>query len=171
MGTLSAANVGMPKNVSWRGRTVYTGVWKAGRRAGHGAAAQRRTATGRGDVADHGGENRAVFVYPLGCYRYWREFLGRGDFSYGQFGDSSARGGAHLSARPGREGAGVVPGLRLVGQPHATLVDCDDLAVPASAGISRRQAYQVSGQPCTSSSGGPSPPMLPAGLTDTFTSR
>ena len=25
----------------------------------------------------------------------------------------------------------------------------------ASAGISRRQAYQVSGQPCTSSSGGP----------------
>ena len=29
----------------------------------------------------------------------------------------------------------------------------------ASAGISRRQAYQVSGQPCTSSSGGPSPPM------------
>ena len=29
----------------------------------------------------------------------------------------------------------------------------------ASAGISRRQAYQVSGQPWTSSSGGPSPPM------------
>src|SRR4051812_44006896 len=29
----------------------------------------------------------------------------------------------------------------------------------ASAGISRRQAYQFSGQPCTSSSGGPSPPM------------
>lgn len=29
----------------------------------------------------------------------------------------------------------------------------------ASAGISRRQAYQVSGQPCTSSSAGPSPPM------------
>ena len=29
----------------------------------------------------------------------------------------------------------------------------------ASSGISRRQAYQDSGQPCTSSSGGPSPPM------------
>ena len=29
----------------------------------------------------------------------------------------------------------------------------------ASAGISMRQAYQVSGQPCTSSSGGPSPPV------------
>ena len=29
----------------------------------------------------------------------------------------------------------------------------------ASAGISRRQAYQVSGQPCTSSRGGPSPPI------------
>jgi hypothetical protein len=29
----------------------------------------------------------------------------------------------------------------------------------ASAGITRRHAYQFSGQPCTSSSGGPSPPM------------
>ena len=29
----------------------------------------------------------------------------------------------------------------------------------ASAGISIRQAYQVWGQPCTSSSGGPSPPV------------
>jgi hypothetical protein len=29
----------------------------------------------------------------------------------------------------------------------------------ASSGITRRHAYQFSGQPCTSSSGGPSPPM------------
>src|SRR5262249_53344241 len=29
----------------------------------------------------------------------------------------------------------------------------------ASAGINSRHAYQVSGQPCTSNSGGPSPPM------------
>ena len=29
----------------------------------------------------------------------------------------------------------------------------------ASAGITSRQAYQVWGQPCTSSSGGPSPPV------------
>src|SRR5262249_44644578 len=29
----------------------------------------------------------------------------------------------------------------------------------ASAGISMRQAYQVWGQPCTSSSGGPAPPV------------
>ena len=57
------------------------------------------------------------------------------------------------------EGAGVVPVRGLVGQPDAALVDRDDLKSWASAGISRRQAYQVSGQPCTSSSGGPSPPM------------
>ena len=54
-------------------------------------------------------------------------------------------------------GAGVVPGLGLVGQAHAALVDRDDLEVP-SAGISSARRTS-SGQPCTSSSGGPSPPM------------
>ena len=28
MATLVSVNVGMPKDVSWRGRTVRTGVWK-----------------------------------------------------------------------------------------------------------------------------------------------
>ena len=29
MATLLSVNVGMPKDVSWRGRTVHTGVWKS----------------------------------------------------------------------------------------------------------------------------------------------
>src|ERR1700740_1674323 len=28
MATLVSVNVGLPKNVAWNGRTVYTGVWK-----------------------------------------------------------------------------------------------------------------------------------------------
>jgi MOSC domain-containing protein YiiM len=43
---------------------------------------------GQGDLAGHGGEQRAVFVHRLGADRHWREFLGRDDVSYGQFGEN-----------------------------------------------------------------------------------
>jgi len=43
---------------------------------------------GQGDVAGHGGERRAVFVYQIESYRYWQEQLRRADFVYGQFGEN-----------------------------------------------------------------------------------
>jgi MOSC domain-containing protein YiiM len=46
------------------------------------------TATGKGDLAGHGGEHRAVFVYQIDSYHYWQSQLGRNDFTYGQFGEN-----------------------------------------------------------------------------------
>jgi ferredoxin-NADP reductase/MOSC domain-containing protein YiiM/ferredoxin len=43
---------------------------------------------GQGDLAGHGGEHRAVFVYQLDSYRYWQDRLKRDDFAYGQFGEN-----------------------------------------------------------------------------------
>ena len=43
---------------------------------------------GQGDLAGHGGEHRAVFVYQIDSYRYWQDQLGRNDFAYGQFGEN-----------------------------------------------------------------------------------
>src|SRR5262249_41543540 len=40
------------------------------------------------DLAGHGGENRAVFVYQMDSYHYWERFLGRSDFNFGQFGEN-----------------------------------------------------------------------------------
>jgi MOSC domain-containing protein YiiM len=40
------------------------------------------------DLAGHGGENRAVFVYQMDSYHYWESFLGRSDFTFGQFGEN-----------------------------------------------------------------------------------
>jgi ferredoxin-NADP reductase/MOSC domain-containing protein YiiM len=88
MGTLRAVNVGLPRDVSWRGRSVYTGVWKA---AVDGPVMVRRLnidGDGQGDLGGHGGEQRAVFVYQLDSYEHWRRFLGRDDFAYGQFGEN-----------------------------------------------------------------------------------
>jgi MOSC domain-containing protein YiiM len=43
---------------------------------------------GRGDLAGHGGEQRAVFVYQLDSYQYWERELRRSDFVYGQCGEN-----------------------------------------------------------------------------------
>jgi MOSC domain-containing protein YiiM len=40
------------------------------------------------DLAGHGGEHRAVFVYQIDSYQYWERFFGRNDFSFGQFGEN-----------------------------------------------------------------------------------
>jgi ferredoxin-NADP reductase/MOSC domain-containing protein YiiM len=42
----------------------------------------------QGDLAGHGGEQRAVFVYQIESYRYWQEQLKRSDFVYGQFSEN-----------------------------------------------------------------------------------
>jgi len=87
-GRLLSVNVGLPQDVSWHGRTVHTGVWK--RPAGGPLAARRLNldGDGQGDLAGHGGEHRAVFVYQIGSYRYWQRQLHRDDFGYGQFGEN-----------------------------------------------------------------------------------
>ena len=64
---------------------------------------------GQGDLAGHGGEQRAVFVYQIDSYRYWERELGRDDFVYGQFGENftvdglGRRRGLHRRPLPDRQ--------------------------------------------------------------------
>ena len=79
-GRLISLNVGLPRDVVWQGRTVHTGIWK---HPVDGPRMVRRLnvdGDGQGDLAGHGGEQRAVFVYQLDSYRYWERELGRDDF-------------------------------------------------------------------------------------------
>ena len=88
VGRLVSLNVGLPRDLVWNGRTVHTAVWKE---AVVGPRLVRRLnidGDGQGDLAGHGGEQRAVFVYQLDSYRYWERELGRSDFVYGQFGEN-----------------------------------------------------------------------------------
>ncbi len=88
MGRLVSVNVGMPKNVPWRGKTVYTGIWKT---PVDGPVMVRRLnidGDGQGDLAGHGGEQRAVMVYQTESYDFWKLFLGRDDLRPGHFGEN-----------------------------------------------------------------------------------
>jgi len=85
---LVSVNVGLPRDITWRGKTVYTGVWK---NPAQGRVKVRRlniNGDGQGDLAGHGGLNRPVMVYQLDSYLYWERELGRNNFSYGQFGEN-----------------------------------------------------------------------------------
>jgi ferredoxin-NADP reductase/MOSC domain-containing protein YiiM len=88
MPRLLSVNVGLPCDVTWNGKTVRTAVWKSpvtGRRM-----VRKLDIDGdaQGDLAGHGGEHRAVFVYQTDSYHYWERFLGRNDFTFGQFGEN-----------------------------------------------------------------------------------
>ena len=88
MARLLSVNVGLPREIAWRGKTVYTSVWKQpveGRRL-----VRRLNVDGdaQGDLNGHGGEQRAVFVYQMDSYHYWERELKRSDFTFGQFGEN-----------------------------------------------------------------------------------
>src|SRR3954451_2963462 len=88
MPRLLSVNVGLPREIAWKGRIVHTGIWK---NPVSGRCRVRRLnldGDGQGDLAGHGGEQRAVFVYQIESYLYWPEQLKRTDFVHGQFGEN-----------------------------------------------------------------------------------
>jgi ferredoxin-NADP reductase/MOSC domain-containing protein YiiM len=88
MARLLSVNVGLPRDIEWKGRTVHTAVWKEPAPGRCQARRLNLDGDGQGDLAGHGGEHRAVFVYQIESYRYWQERLKRTDFGYGQFGEN-----------------------------------------------------------------------------------
>jgi ferredoxin-NADP reductase/MOSC domain-containing protein YiiM len=88
MGSLLSVNVGLPRDVEWKGRTVHTAIWKNPVRGRCRVSRLNLEGDGQGDLAGHGGEQRAVFVYQIASYRYWQEQLKRDEFVYGQFGEN-----------------------------------------------------------------------------------
>src|SRR4051794_14811191 len=147
VGTLLSANVGMPKDVSWRGKTVFTGVFKE---AVVGPCRVRRLnldGDGQGDLAGHGGEQRAVFVYQIDSSRHWERELGRSDFVHGQFGENlTVDGLADDEVCIGdryRIGSGVFE----VSQPRVTCyrvgIRMDDPRIPALLVSHRRPGFYL----------------------------
>ncbi len=88
MGHLLSVNVGLPRDVTWQGKTVHTGIWKTPVKGRRMVRRLNIDGDGQGDLTGHGGERRAVFVYQVDSYRYWQDQLGRNDFTYGQFGEN-----------------------------------------------------------------------------------
>jgi MOSC domain-containing protein YiiM len=81
-------NVGLPREVSWHGRSVTTGIFKepvAGR-----VMMRKLNLDGdrQADLAVHGGEYKAVYCYPVEHYRYWKKELPQRELPMGMFGEN-----------------------------------------------------------------------------------
>jgi len=89
MARLLSVNVGLPRDIAWKGRTVHTAIWKNPVSGRSRVGRLNVEGDGQGDLAGHGGEQRAVFVYQIESYRHWREQLKTTpDFVHGQFGEN-----------------------------------------------------------------------------------
>jgi ferredoxin-NADP reductase/MOSC domain-containing protein YiiM/ferredoxin len=144
-GTLVSVNVGMPKDVPWQGKTVFTGVFKDPV-AGHRRVRKLNVdGDGQGDLAGHGGEERAVFVYQLASYRYWQEELGRSDFVYGQFGENFTIEGLSDDAVCIGDRYGIGGAVFEVTQPRVTCyrvgIRMNDPRIPALLVSHRRPGF------------------------------
>jgi MOSC domain-containing protein YiiM len=71
MARLLSVNVGLPRDVSWQGKSVFTGVWKEPVQGRRMVRRLNIDGDGQGDLSGHGGEHRAVLVYQMDSYRYW----------------------------------------------------------------------------------------------------
>ncbi len=83
-----SVNVSLPKIVEYKGENVETGIFKepvAGRLM---LGKLNLDGDRQADLRVHGGENKAVYVYSIKNYEYWKHELGRADLNYGQFGEN-----------------------------------------------------------------------------------
>lgn len=88
MSHVVSVNVGMPRDQAWNGRTVYTGAWKEPVEGSRMVRRLGMQGDGQGDTFGHGGPNRAVLVYQLESYEYWRKHFDRSDIGPGMFAEN-----------------------------------------------------------------------------------
>jgi MOSC domain-containing protein YiiM len=81
-------NVGLPREVTWRGASFMTGIFKE---PVQGRVALRKLnldGDRQADLSVHGGEYKAVYCYPLTHYEYWKRELPGRDLPPGVFGEN-----------------------------------------------------------------------------------
>jgi MOSC domain-containing protein YiiM len=83
-----SVNVGVPREVTWRGKPVTTGIFKEPVRGRVHVRVLNLDGDGQADLRVHGGADKAVYVYPSEFYDLWRKERPELDFPWGQFGEN-----------------------------------------------------------------------------------
>ena len=83
-----SVNVGLPREVVWKGRVVRTGIFKEPVEGRVAVRALNLDGDRQADLAVHGGVSKAIYVYPSEHYAYWREELPGVELPWGMFGEN-----------------------------------------------------------------------------------
>jgi MOSC domain-containing protein YiiM len=85
---LVSVNVGLPREVAWNDRIVTTGIFKEPVSGTIRVDKLNLEGDRQADLTVHGGEYKAVYVYPAEHYDYWRGELPEMDLPWGMFGEN-----------------------------------------------------------------------------------
>jgi MOSC domain-containing protein YiiM len=83
-----SVNVGLPREVLWRGRPVTTGIFKEPVTGRVPVRALNVDGDRQADLRVHGGPDKAVYAYPSEFYDLWRRERPELDFAWGRFGEN-----------------------------------------------------------------------------------
>ncbi|MBV9385073.1 MAG: MOSC domain-containing protein [Chroococcidiopsidaceae cyanobacterium CP_BM_ER_R8_30] len=85
---LISVNVGLPREVTWKGKTVRTGIFKEPVNTRVRVRELNLDGDRQADLTVHGGVDKAVYVYPFEHYDYWRSELPDTELTPGIFGEN-----------------------------------------------------------------------------------
>jgi MOSC domain-containing protein YiiM len=96
VGVIVSVNVGTPREISWRGQTVRTAIWKDPVPGRVGVRGEILEGDGHGNPEAHGGYDKAVYAYAAEDYQWWGGELGR-ELGPGTFGENLTVRGIDVS--------------------------------------------------------------------------
>jgi len=85
---LISVSVGRPRQVTWRGKSVKTSIWKTPVEGAVRVTTLNLQGDEQSNLSVHGGADKAVYVYPSEHYAYWRAELPGADLPWGAFGEN-----------------------------------------------------------------------------------
>jgi MOSC domain-containing protein YiiM len=85
---LISVNTGLPRDVTWHGRNVTTGIFKYPVEGRVALARLNLYGDRQADLNVHGGEHKAVYCYPIEHYDYWKGELPGRELPLAVFGEN-----------------------------------------------------------------------------------
>ena len=88
MGKIVSLNIGLPREVTWKGDSVMTGIFKAPVAGPVMLRVLNLDGDQQADLSVHGGVHKAVYAYPSEHYDFWRNELPDMNLPFGMFGEN-----------------------------------------------------------------------------------
>jgi len=90
---LLSINVGLPREIEWKGKIVRTSIFKSPVSGRIRVAQLNLEGDQQSDLSVHGGIDKAVYAYPSEHYVFWRQELPGIDLPWGAFGENFTTAG------------------------------------------------------------------------------
>jgi MOSC domain-containing protein YiiM len=85
---LLSVNVGLPREVDWRGKPILTSIFKAPVSGRVRVRELNLEGDRQSDLSVHGGRDKAVYAYPSEHYAFWKRELPDAELAWGAFGEN-----------------------------------------------------------------------------------